>query len=87
MSEHGCSTCGGPVPLPLGKEKWGRCAPCISLAAAGAITGWSFTLSFRLLSPRPGIVMGLAALSVLFSLVLLGHVVVYLLRSRPGGQP
>jgi hypothetical protein len=31
--------------------------------------------------------MGLAALSVLFSLVLLGHVVVYLLRSRPGGQP
>jgi len=88
MNEHassGCGNCGQPSLLPLTKDKWGKCPLCIALALAGAVTGWSFTLSFGLLSPDKRIVLGSACVSLFFTVVLLLHAIAY--RRRVSQSP
>jgi hypothetical protein len=79
-TSSGCGVCGKPGLISWRSEKWGRCAFCIALAIVGTITGWSFTLSFGLISPNKQLVLSLACVSLFFTVVLLLHVVVYLLR-------
>jgi hypothetical protein len=83
----GCSSCKRPSLVPLRKDKWGRCALCMALALAGAVTGWSFTLSFWLLCSNKRIVLGLACLSLCFTLVLLLHIIAYRRRVLPNTPP
>ena len=83
MNPHnsaGCGNCQQASLLPISREKWGRCPLCMSLAMAGTVTGWSFTLSFWLLYSDTRITTALAWLSLGFTLVLLLHVIAYGLR-------
>ncbi len=76
----GCGHCGRSSILTLKPEKWGKCVFCVALALAGAVAGWSFTFSFWLLYHAPRITLGLASLSVCFTVVLLLHLIAYALR-------
>jgi hypothetical protein len=77
----GC--CGGRRVdlIPIDRDKWGRCPLCIALAGAGAVMGWSFTLSFWLLYSDPRITLGLAGVALCFTVVLALHVIAHLARN------
>jgi uncharacterized membrane protein len=81
--QNAAGCCGGRQAslIPIDRDKWGRCPLCIALAAAGAIMGWSFTLSFWLLFSDPRIVLGLAGVALCFTVVLALHVIAHLVRS------
>jgi hypothetical protein len=77
-----CGNCAKAALLPIRREQWGGCALCVGLALASTVIGWSFTLSFWLLSPAgTQVVLALTAVSLCCTVVLLLHGVAYGLRA------
>jgi hypothetical protein len=72
-----CGTCGKDSLIPLRSAKWGRCSLCITLAVLGAVTGWSFSLSFWLVHPDPRVIMACVGTAACFTIVLVLHLIAY----------
>jgi len=80
VTSTGCGHCGKGVLIPVTSAKWGRCPFCMAVAAAGTVTGWSFTLSIWLGQRGNPIIIGSICLSACFTVVLLLHVIAYYRR-------
>lgn len=63
-------------------RKLGRCARCMRLSSAGALTGWVVAGTAFLAWPHPLAVGSSLAIAVAFTALLASHLVAYALRAR-----
>ena len=80
-----CGSCGQDSVkniVSVSPNKLGRCLFCVAVSYTGTVVGWAMFCFFSILKPIPLLADLFFYGAILFSLLLLAHMIAYTIRKR-----